>query len=119
MKGELSKLFKKEYGANVDRLLADIDMRRTVKIRRSGNAEAVTLPQKWLCTLGWKEGDFLEAHLAKSKGTVTLQKSKYQENRRREVLTIGQKSPVSEGGPDSNRGPTSTGEAPPIETYRS
>lgn len=103
-----------------------------MKIRRSGNAEAITVPQKWLKILGWKEGDFLELHLDKSKGTVTLQKSKFQEQpagteakvttnvqtEEGEVLTKRTDIRDSEG-PDSNPGPASSSAAPSIETQRS
>jgi antitoxin component of MazEF toxin-antitoxin module len=84
----------KEYDGNIDGLLANIDTRRTAKIQRSGNAEAVTIPQKWLKILNWAEGDLLMLRLDKSKGTVTLEKSKYQEKRAGQVSTSGQKSPI-------------------------
>ena len=60
----------------LSQMLAEIDNRRGAKIRRSGNAEAVTMPKKWLEQLGWKEGDYLVLQLNKSKGTITLQKPK-------------------------------------------
>ena len=69
----------KEYHGDTDRLLAEINMRRDVKIRRAGNAEAVTIPRKWLQELGWKEGDYLLLRLDKSRGIVTLQKPRLQE----------------------------------------
>jgi len=102
----LSRLLKKEYnytGGDTSKLLEELSMRRTATIRRSGNASAVTVPQTWLRLLGWKEGDILLLRLDKTKGTITLQKSKFQENRGGRVSTVGQKSPVSEGVPDLNR----------------
>ena len=102
MSERLSRLLK-AYDWNKDRLLADIGTRRTARIRRTGNAEAVTIPKTWLRLLGWKEGDILLLRLDKTKGTITLQKSKFQENRGGRVSTVGQKSPVSEGVPDLNR----------------
>lgn len=117
MSGELARLLK-AYDLNKDRLLADIDMRQTVTIRRSGNALAATIPKKWLRILSWKEGDTLQIRLDKSKGTVTLQKSKHQEERGGKVSTSGQKSPVSEGSPDLNPDPTISS-ARSIEKYRS
>jgi len=74
LSGKLSRRILKEYHGDPDRVLAALDNRRDVKIRRAGNAEAVTIPKKWLQILGWKEGDSLLLCLAKNKGTITLQK---------------------------------------------
>jgi hypothetical protein len=75
MSSDLNRLLR-EYHGDTDRLLAEFDMRRTATIRRTGNAEAVTIPKKWLQELSWKEGDSLLLHLDKSMGTITLQKPK-------------------------------------------
>lgn len=129
MSDEVRRLLE-EYDGNIDWLLAGT--KKTVKIRRSGNTSAVTIPQKWLAILGWKEGDLLEARLDKSKGTITLQKSKFQEqpaeteakadrNVRTEgeqVLTKSTEVRDSGGVPDSNPGPTSSSEGPSVETQR-
>jgi antitoxin component of MazEF toxin-antitoxin module len=69
----------KEYHGDTDRLLEELNMRRNAKIRRAGNALAVTLPKKWLRELAWREGDSLLLHLDKSRGTITLQKPRLQE----------------------------------------
>lgn len=78
MSGELSRILK-QYHGDTDRLLADIDAKRTVCIRRSGNAAAVTVPKKWLRMLGWKEGDCLLLTMDKSRCAITLQKSRLHE----------------------------------------
>jgi hypothetical protein len=78
LSGKLSRILK-EYHGDTDRLLADIDMRRTATIRRTGNAKAITIPKKWLQELNWKEHDYLLLRLDKSRGTITLQKPRLQE----------------------------------------
>lgn len=82
MSGKLSRILK-EYRGDTDRLLADIDARRTVKIRRTGNASGITLPRKWLRELNWSERDFIRLRLDKSMGTITLQKPRLPEDPRR------------------------------------
>jgi bifunctional DNA-binding transcriptional regulator/antitoxin component of YhaV-PrlF toxin-antitoxin module len=79
LSSKLSRIVREYYG-DTDRLLADIKMRRTVKIRRTGNSRAVTIPKKWLQELGWKEDDYVQIRLEKSRGIVTLQKPKFQED---------------------------------------
>jgi antitoxin component of MazEF toxin-antitoxin module len=77
LSGKLGRLFPKEYYGvdGADRLLAEINMRRTVKIRQTGNASGITLPKKWLRELNWSEGDFIRLRLDKSRGLITLQKA--------------------------------------------
>lgn len=43
----------------VKRVSAEIDRKRFVRLRRAGNAVAVTIPRVWLEDLGWKAGDYL------------------------------------------------------------
>jgi hypothetical protein len=74
LSSDLSRLIK-EYRGNADKMLELTNSLRTVKIRRAGNAEAVTLPRKWLQILAWKEGDSLLLRLDKGRGTINLQKA--------------------------------------------
>lgn len=79
MSGDLRRIMR-EYHGDTDQVLAEIDMRCTVKIRRAGNAEAVTIPRKWLQKLGWKEGDSVRLHLDKRRDTITLEKLRLKED---------------------------------------
>jgi hypothetical protein len=77
LSGKLSRRIFKEYRGcgGAERLLADINNRRDVKVRRTGNASGITLSRQWLHELNWSEGDFIRLRLDKNKATITLEKA--------------------------------------------
>jgi hypothetical protein len=75
------KQILKDYQEHRDpeRLMEQLDSHRSARLRRSGNAYAVTVPIRWLRDLGWAEHDYVTLQLDKNKGTVTLEKAKTQD----------------------------------------
>jgi bifunctional DNA-binding transcriptional regulator/antitoxin component of YhaV-PrlF toxin-antitoxin module len=63
-----------------DKMLEELDSRRTMRIRRCSEAQGITLPKKFLKALDWDLGDPIIVRVDKSAGTITLEKPTYAKN---------------------------------------